>query len=109
MFTGTVNTYSHNEVLALQGISDPNPGSDSGETYRLIVLDTPQTMELMSGSGDGLRSGTVSIINVTYASGLEQYDGQNLIFSIEPTATYWPSDTSLPVGEPNTADVHVLG
>lgn len=109
VFTGTINTYSHDEVLALQGISDPNPGSDYGETYRLIVLDTPQSMELMSGSRDGLRSGTVSIIDVTGASGLEQYDGQNLIFSIEPTETYWPSDTSLPVGEPNTADVHVLG
>lgn len=109
VFTGTINTYSHDEVLALQGISDPNPGSDYGETYRLIVLDTPQSMDLMSGSRDGLRSGTVSIIDVTDAAGLEQYDGQNLIFSIEPTATYWPSDTSLPVGEPNTTDVHVLG
>jgi RNA polymerase sigma factor (sigma-70 family) len=109
VFTGTVNTYSHNEVLALQGISDPNPGSDMGETYTLIVLDTPQSMELMSGGGDGLRSGTVSIIDVTDVSGIEQYIGQNLIFSIEPTATYWPSDTSLPLGEPSTADVHVLG
>ncbi|HIV17427.1 MAG TPA: sigma-70 family RNA polymerase sigma factor [Candidatus Alectryocaccobium stercorigallinarum] len=109
VFTGTINTYSHDEVLALQGISDPNPGSDMGETYSLIVLDTPQSMDLMSGGGDGLRSGTVSIIDVTDVSGIEQYIGQNLIFSIEPTATYWPSDTSLPLGEPSTADVHVLG
>ena len=107
VFTGTVNTYTHSEVLALQGIQDPNPGSDQGETYRLIVLDQPQTMELRTS--DGHRSGEVQIIDVSAAEGMGSYDGQHLTFSIDPEKTYWPGDTSLPYNQPNTWDVHVLG
>lgn len=107
VFTGTVNTYTHSEVLALQGIQDPNPGSDQGETYRLIVLDQPQTMELRTS--DGHRSGEVQIIDVSAADGIGSYDGQHLTFSIDPEKTYWPGDTSLPYNQPNTWDVHVLG
>ncbi len=110
VFTGTVDTYSYEEVIALQGCPDPNaPWSDSSQTFRLIVLDTPQEMELQSSDPvSPPRSGTVSLISVAYAEGLDQYDGQHLIFSIDPTATYWPSDTSMPVGQPATRDVHIL-
>lgn len=110
VFTGTVGTYSYEEVIALQGCPDPNaPWSDSSQTFRLIVLDTPQEMELQSGDPVGSpRRDTVRLISVAYAEGLEQYDGQHLTFSIDPKATYWPSDTSMPVGQPSTRDVHVL-
>ncbi len=110
VFTGTIDTYSYEEVIALQGCPDPNaPWSDSSQTFHLIVLDTPQEMELQSGDPVGSpRSDTVRLISVAYAEGLEQYDGQHLIFSIDPKATYWPSDTSMPVGQPGTRDVHVL-
>lgn len=110
VFTGTVDTYSYEEVIALQGCPDPNaPWSDSSQTFRLIVLDTPQEMELQSSDPvSPPRSGTVSLISVAYAEGLDQYDGQHLTFSIDPTATYWPSDTSMPVGQPATRDVHIL-
>lgn len=110
VFTGTVGTYSYEEVIALQGCPDPNaPWSDSSQTFRLIVLDTPQEMELQSGDPVGSpRSDTVRLISVAYAEGLEQYDGQHLTFSIDPKATYWPSDSSMPVGQPSTQDVHVL-
>lgn len=110
VFTGTVDTYSYEEVIALQGCPDPNaPWSDSSQTFRLIVLDTPQEMELQSSDPvSPPRSGTVSLISVAYAEGLEQYDGQHLTFSIDPTVTYWPSDTSMPVGQPATRDVHIL-
>ena len=29
-------------------------------------------------------------------------------FSIDPEETYWPSDASMPVGQPSTRDVHIL-
>lgn len=112
VFTGTVRICTYDEVLALQGISDPNPGPYNVErsfTFHLIVLDTPQTMNLTRGDGIGFRDGTASIISVYDANGLEQYIGQHLIFSIDPYQTYWPSDVSLPLGEPRTSDVHVLG
>ena len=112
VFTGTIDSYTYDEVLALQGESDPNPGPYNVERewiFHLIVLDTPQTMELLSGSGAGSRSGTVSLISIVDVAGIEQYDGQHLIFSIDPSWTMWPSDTSLPLGEPRTDDLHVLG
>lgn len=110
VFTGTIDTYSYEEVIALQGCPDPNaPWSDPSQTFHLIVLDTPQEMELQSGDPvSPPRSDTVNLISVAYAEGLEQYDGQHLTFSIDPEATYWPSDTSMPVGQPGTRDVHVL-
>ena len=110
VFTGTIDTYSYEEVIALQGCPDPNaPWSDPSQTFHLIVLDTPQEMELQSGDPVGApRSDTVRVISVAYAEGLEQYDGQHLTFSIDSEATYWPSDTSMPVGQPGTRDVHVL-
>lgn len=100
VFTGTIDTYSYEEVIALQGCPDPNaPWSDPSQTFHLIVLDTPKEMELQSGDPVGApRSDTVRVISVAYAEGLEQYDGQHLTFSIDPEATYWPSDTSMPVG-----------
>ena len=109
VFTGTINTYTYDEVLALQGVPDPDLGSSqymAGYTIELIVLDEPQTMTLKTGDGQGYRSGTVSMIGT---SGYEQYDGQHLIFSIDPSRTYWPSGTDLPLGEPGTDDVRVLG
>ena len=110
VFTGTIDTYSYEEVIDLQGCPDPNaPWSDPSQTFHLIVLDTPQEMELQSSDPVGApRSDTVRVISVAYAEGLEQYDGQHLTFSIDPEATYWPSDTSMPVGQPGTRDVHIL-
>lgn len=108
VFTGTLDTYSYEEVVALQGCADPNAAwTDPNQTYRLLVLDTPQTMELMGI--DGPRSGEVTMVSVRFAQGLESYDGQHVIVSIDPEKTYWPSDTSLPLGQPSTKDVHILG
>ena len=44
----------------------------------------------------------------TGADGLEQYIGQSLTVSIDADDTWWPSDTSLPMGQPRTSDVNVL-
>lgn len=109
VFTGTIDTYSYDEVITLQGCPDPNAySSDKTATFRLIVLDTPQDMELMSGDGIRTRSAEVHMISVDYAEGLDQYDSQHLIFSIDPANTYWPSEASMPVGTPSTNDVHIL-
>lgn len=107
VFRGTLGAYSYSEVLALQNLPDPNPGSDRGETYWLIVLDAPQKMPLRSYGGDSYED-EVSLVNVTGADGLEQYAGQQLTVSIDAGNTWWPSDTSLPLGQPSTDDIHVL-
>ena len=107
VFRGTLGTYTVSEVEALQGAPDPNRGNgyNDGRTYRLIVLDTPQEMQLQSV--DGPRSGQVRLIDVSSAD-LAHSDGEHIIFSIDPVNTWWPSDTSLPLGQPKTRDVHIL-
>ena len=112
VFTGTVDSYSYQEVVNLQGCPDPNaPWTDTTQNFRLIVLDTPQVMELETGDPSPVsraRSGEVCLIDVSLAEGLESFDGQHLTFSIDPEETYWPSDASMPVGQPSTRDVHIL-
>lgn len=108
VFTGTIGTYTYEEVIELQGCPDPNaPWTDHNATFRLIVLDTPQTMELEGI--DGPRSGEVKVIAIFDTEDTAGYEGQHLTFSIDPQNTYWPSDTSMPVGQPTTGDIHVLG
>ena len=85
--------------------------TDTTKNFRLIVLDTPQVMELETGDpspASRARSGEVRLIDVSLAEGLESFDGQHLTFSIDPEETYWPSDASMPVGQPSTRDVHIL-
>lgn len=110
VFGGTINLYSYDQVVSLQGYPDPNgPWSDKSETWRLIVLDAPQAMTINSADPTaGLGTVNVSMIDVTSAPGLSQYDGQHHTFSIDPNKTYSPSDTSLPLGSPETNDVRVL-
>ena len=71
------------------------------------MLDAPQTVTAYNADGE-LVSRTANIIDVSYADGITQYSGQHVTFSIEPTMTGWPSDTSLPLGEPGTRDIHIL-
>ena len=109
VLTGTVGAYSFDEVLALQGVTYPNPdpGSEKYKTFYLIVLDTPQTVTANNADGE-LDSRTAKIIDVSYADDMVQYVGQHITFSIDPHMTGWPSDTSLPLGEPSTRDIHIF-
>ena len=109
VFTGTINEYSYDEVVALQGVPDPNNNeyTDTNARYTLIVLDKPQVMKLTNGDNlGGLRSDEVRMISTS--RDFSKYYGQHLTFSIDPNNTYWPSDTSLPLGQPVTSDIHIL-
>lgn len=109
VLTGTLDEYSYDDVAAM---AENYPASDyerqANPTYWLIVLDGPQTIEVMSGGGPELVSGEASLIWVQEPAGLEPYTGQHITFSIDPGKTFWPSDVSLPVGGPRTNDVHIL-
>lgn len=117
VLTGTVGTYDYDGIITLQGQPDPNaPYYDESDleynrsmTFRVIVLDMPQTLSLQSGdySGD-YSSHEALMICINYADGMNQYEGQHITFSIDPANTWWPSDTSLPLGQPGTTDIHIL-
>lgn len=81
-------------------------------TYRVIVLDAPQTLSLRGSGGEeeyySYFSKEALMINLEYTDCMNQYMGQHITFSIAPANTYWPSDTSLPVDQPFTEDIHIL-
>lgn len=109
VLTGTLNEYSYDEVAAMAGNYPANDYERQlTPTFWLIVLDEPQTIEIMSGAGPDPYSSKASMICASDPTGLEPYAGQHVIFSIDPNKTFWPSDASLPLGEPRTGDIHIL-
>ena len=107
---GTVRIASYQEMLEIQGVPDPNPGTDTSMTgpITVIILDEPRQISAMTVDDLYTPSlGTASMIKI-FGGSLEQDDGREVIFSIDPHTTYWPSDTSLPLGQPATRDIHIL-
>ena len=122
VLTGTVGTYDYDGIIAVLG-PDPNVFGDEsdesylefyrGLTYRVIVLDTPQTLRLLSGdrvAGDHYLSMEALMIYLGYVfpDGMDQYEGQHITFSIDPTNTWWPTSSDPPFGQPFTEDIHIL-
>lgn len=111
MLTGTVGTYDYDEIIMLQ---EPHNLNDFDEysrsaTYRVIILDTPQTLCLHSdGKEEDYFSNEASMISIDYAEGMDRYEGRHITFSIDPTAAYWPSDTSFPLRQPIARDIRIL-
>lgn len=117
VLTGTVGTYNYDDIISLQGRPDPNDFDEraveyaQSRTYHVIVLDTPQTLRLRSfdpSEGDNYTIHEALMINIEGTDNMNQYEGQHITFSIDPDATWWPTDTSLPLGQPSTGDIHVL-
>ncbi|MBO4881383.1 MAG: RNA polymerase sigma factor, partial [Firmicutes bacterium] len=81
VFTGEIATYTHDEVVEMQGFPDYN-GFDPNETYRIIVLDEPQEVTLQAV--DGPYTGTLRFLTVKTEAGVpEDLDGHNIVFSID--------------------------
>lgn len=114
VLTGTVGTFDYDDIVALQGEPDPNGFDESSveysrsQTYRVIVLDTPQTLYLESFIGDAPYNKEVLLIRLDGIDGMEQYEGRHITFSIDPDNAWWPTDTSLPFGQPYIGDIHIL-
>ncbi len=110
VMTGVYNYYSYEETVQIQGQSDPYGGSTAKDAYLMIALDSPQTFSAMSSDGEtGLITNTANAIVIREGAIDSSYLGQHITFSIDPNQTSWPSDVSLPIGQPATMDVHVLG
>lgn len=108
VLTGTINDYDYNGVIEVQGEPDPNPSTNRTERYVLFVLDKPQVMILEQGDGSGEKvSGIVRMIYIGPYSNLGQYYGKHVTVSVDPDEMTWPSDTSMPLGQPS-GSVRVL-
>ena len=108
VFTGEIATYNYEAVVEMQGYPDYNEAyTDKTQVYRIIVLDEPQEVTLQAV--DGPYTGTLRFLTIRDEAGVpEELDGHDIVFSIDPETTWWPSDTSIPLGQPKIRDMHVM-
>lgn len=106
VLTGSVHQLDNQGIADLQGVENPNPGSTGLGMSAVLQLDGPTTVTAMSGDGMGSREGEAKLVMLDReASELDWggYQGQHMTVAIDPTLLRWPSDTSLPLGEPSVA------
>ncbi|MBQ7063390.1 MAG: sigma-70 family RNA polymerase sigma factor [Firmicutes bacterium] len=116
VLSGTINTYSYEEVLELQGQPDPNGVNNSkGWIYRIIILDTPQPLQGRQDINTVERMVSMIIVYEKAPSGLEfiftpniptELDGQHIVFSIGDVS--WSSGTDIPMGAARIKDIRIL-
>ena len=113
VFEGTIRIMNHAELVGFQGVSDPNPdysGTFKYEKYAILVFDRTQTVTGTSGDGTGMQTDSAKLLCVgAYYAGVDSvdttpewvpYNGKRVVVAGTAEEVGWPSDTSLPLGEP---------
>ena len=77
----------------------------------MLELDEPATLTALSAGGSAPREGETRLIlierdtsELTWGS----YQDKHVTAAIDPAMLMWPSDTSLPLGEPSVATAGVV-
>ncbi len=101
------------EEVKIDGYNSVIPNSGgfvTDEKYIIFVLSKPQSLNIKTGDNRGKRSGLVKMIRLSASNGNVNYNesGKNIKISIDTDDTYWPSDTSLSLGEPGTSSAKIL-
>ncbi|KAB0578642.1 hypothetical protein EI53_00431 [Fusobacterium naviforme] len=105
---GRLREMTYAQVLELQNKRDPNPGySDPDEKMLIFELTEPREIAFRTYD-DRLSPHTVRIIRIWGSQELSAYYDREVVMSFDPSDTYWPSDTSVPLGQPS-GDGHLLG
>lgn len=106
---GRIKKMTYQEVLDLQNMPDPNPGySDLNEEYYIFVLNKPEEIAFQTGDGSGPSKGKVGMVKINEIDGKTKYLEKDINLSLDPTQTYWPTDTSVPLGEPSTSIFKII-
>ncbi|MDO4436402.1 MAG: hypothetical protein Q4B77_00370 [Coriobacteriaceae bacterium] len=103
VLSGTLHEVNDQGIVDLQGMPSPNPITDELTMHALLQLDNPVTLTAMSGDGMSSREGEAKFVLLDRdVSDLDwgAYQGKHVTVAIDPKMAFWPSDTSLPVGEP---------
>ena len=99
VFEGTLKYLSYNEVLDLQDMEDPNGGyADTSEKFALLVFDEEIVVTANSGDGEGSRTEKAKMIKLANFADASNYNGKRVKVRVKDM--FWPSDTSLPFGQP---------
>lgn len=110
VLSGTIRIFSNDdELVSFQGIRNPNPGTNNGP-YAILALDSETTITTEHiGDGGNQSTNDATMIRLAYGSeagAWASYDGQHVDCVLE--SMYWPSDTSLPLGEPHADSAQIF-
>ena len=111
LLTGTVRELDDRGIAALQGIENPNPPSDDLVMHAVLELDEPATLTALGAGGSAPREGEVRLILIergTSELAWGAYQDKHVTVAIDPAMLTWPSDTSLPLGEPSVATAGIV-
>lgn len=120
IFTGTFRIINSEDLAQIQGVADPNANSPYAKDrlYTVVVLDKEQSITARNGDGRGYRDGACKIVGVQQPSNnfpgdldegyFEAIDGKTVTIVSTKERIAWPSDTSLPLGEPRMYGFYIL-
>lgn len=112
--SGTVRVLSYNQVLEAQNIQDPNPGSDTNQTFMILILDNKTSVTLHHGGDTGNPPHPSDATMMAIDDGsqakqiMEKYVNKKVYISFTVNDGVFPSDTGLPLGEPRLHNLKVI-
>lgn len=113
---GTLRILDAQGVCDLQGQQLPYPGASDGSTYVVLDLGGEQQVTARPGDGSpGVYTNSARLLLLEHSpqgasSTWSGKDGARIAVSIDPEMSYWPSDVSVPVGQPNcTRSAAIVG
>ena len=113
---GTLRILDAQGVCDLQGQQLPYPGANDGSTYVVLDLGGEQQVTARPGDGSpGVYTNSARLLLLEHSpqgasSTWSGKDGARIAVSIDPEMSYWPSDVSVPVGQPNcTRSAAIVG
>ena len=115
--SGTVHIMTGSELCSFQGYEFEQvfgtgdwANEEAQRVYVVIVFDEETELNCMSADGSGLRTDVATMIAVTKQSKStwEKYDGKTVTVGFRPEETWWPTDVSLPMGQPRTPNVRII-
>lgn len=108
---GTVHWLDACEIAELQGVENPDSAADGGPKRAVIVLDSPCEVTAMNGDGTGERTGEAKMVLIDAGNTEElwgAYKDERVTIAVDSSRMIWPSDASLPLGEPRVLNGGVL-
>lgn len=106
---GKIRILTYMQVLEVQGVDDPNPEhSNPNEEYIIFILAKPQKITARSSGGAYMTTRQVRVMGLADYDYVRKYDGKNVTISVDLDETMFPSDVSLPLGEPMSTKFKIL-
>ena len=120
VFKGTVRVCTAEELIKLQAIDIDPAAASGGGTYAVLVFDQDADVTGESADGSGQRTESCNMIGIAEYTDYQYFvveygdldecknlDGQHVVVAAKATDIVFPSDVSLPIGQPK-ANVSVF-